>query len=74
MSLGAAARGAIQSVDRDLPTYDVRTLLQLNSDNVSGVQYSAHMMFAFGLIALLLALAGIHAVMAYAVVQRMKLE
>lgn len=69
-SLAAAARGAVQSVDPDLPTYDVRTLQQLNSDNASGVQYSAEMMFAFAIIALLLAVAGIYAVMAYAVVQR----
>jgi putative ABC transport system permease protein len=70
MSLATAARGAVQSVDRDLPTFDIRTLEQLNADNASGVQYSAHMMFAFALIALLLAVAGIYAVMAYAVVQR----
>jgi putative ABC transport system permease protein len=70
MSLATAARGAVQSVDANLPTFDTRTLQQLNSDNASGVQYSAHMMFAFGLIALLLAVAGIYAVMAYAVVQR----
>ncbi|HEY6946522.1 MAG TPA: ABC transporter permease [Candidatus Acidoferrum sp.] len=70
MSLATAARGAVQSVDRNLPTFDIRTLQQLNSDNASGVQYSAQMMFAFALIALLLAVAGIYAVMAYAVVQR----
>jgi len=70
MSLAAAAREAVQSVDRDQPTYDIRTLQQLYSDNASGVQYSAQMMFAFALIALLLAVAGIYAVMAYTVVQR----
>lgn len=70
MSLAASAREAILSVDQDQPTYDVRTLQQLISDNASGVQYSAHMMVAFGLIAVVLAVAGIYAVMAYAVVQR----
>lgn len=70
MSLATAARGAVRAVDRDLPTYDIRTLEQLNSDNASGVQYSAHMMIAFALISLVLAVAGIYAVMAYAVVQR----
>lgn len=70
MSLAASVRAAVQNVDRDQPIYDVRTLEQLNSDNASGVQYSARMMFAFALIALLLAVAGIYAVMAYAVVQR----
>jgi putative ABC transport system permease protein len=70
MSFAGAAREAVQSVDHDQPIYDMRTLQQLNSDNASGVQYSAHMMFAFGVIALVLAVAGIYAVMAYAVVQR----
>ncbi|HYA98418.1 MAG TPA: ABC transporter permease, partial [Methylomirabilota bacterium] len=70
ISLAGAAREAIQGVDRDQPVYDIRTLRQLNSDNASGVEYSAHMMLAFGLIALVLAVAGIYAVMAYAVVQR----
>ena len=70
MSLAASVRAAVQNVDRDQPIYDIRTLEQLNSDNASGVQYSARMMFAFAVIALLLAVAGIYAVMAYAVVQR----
>lgn len=70
MSLASAARGAVQGVDQNLPIYDIRTLEQLNSDNASGVQYSAHMMFAFALISLVLAVAGIYAVMAYSVVQR----
>ena len=66
MSFAAAAREAVLSVDPDQPTYDIRTLQQLIADNASGVQYSAHMMVAFGLIALFLAIAGIYAVMAYA--------
>jgi len=70
MSFAKAARKAVQSIDHDEPTYDVRTLQHLNSDNESGVQYSARMMLAFGVIALVLAVAGIYAVMAYAVVQR----
>jgi putative ABC transport system permease protein len=70
ISFAAAARAAIQSVDADQPTYDIRTLQQLIGDNASGVQYSAHMMLAFALIALALAAAGIYAVVAYAVVQR----
>ena len=70
VSLATAARGAVQDVDRNLPTYDIRTLEQLSSDNASGVQYSARMMSAFALISLVLAVAGIYAVMAYAVVQR----
>ena len=69
-TLTTAARAAIQSVDPDQPAYDVRTLEQLMTDNASGVQYAANMMSSFALIALLLAAAGIYAVMAYSVVQR----
>jgi putative ABC transport system permease protein len=70
MTLASAARMAVQDIDRDQPAYDIRTLDQLISDNASGIQYTAHMMFAFALIALLLGAAGIYAVMAYTVVQR----
>ncbi|HEY6969753.1 MAG TPA: FtsX-like permease family protein, partial [Candidatus Angelobacter sp.] len=70
MALALAARTALQRVDSDQPAFDIRTLEQLITDDTSGVQYSARMMFAFALIALLLAVAGIYAVMAYAVVQR----
>jgi putative ABC transport system permease protein len=68
--MAAAARAAVATVDPDQPLYDIRTLHQLIADNVSGVQYSSNMMLAFGIIALVLAAAGIYAVMAYAVTQR----
>ncbi|HEX7289328.1 MAG TPA: ABC transporter permease [Candidatus Angelobacter sp.] len=70
ISLAPAARAAIQSVDPDQPVYDFRTLQELISDNSSGVEYVARMMLAFGVIALLLAAAGIYAVMACVVSQR----
>lgn len=70
ISFAPAARAMIEAIDRDQPAYDIRTLQQLISDNASGVQYSARMMFTFGVVALLLAAAGIYAVMAFAVAQR----
>jgi len=70
MGLAAAARAQVQAVDRDQPVYDIRTLQQLVSDNASGVESSARLMATFGFIALLLAAAGIYAVMAYLVAQR----
>lgn len=70
LSMATAARAAVAAVDPEQPVYDIRTLHQLISDNVSGVQYASNMMLAFGIIALVLAAAGIYAVMAYAVTQR----
>lgn len=68
--LAASARAAVKSVDPEQPAYDVRTLDQLVSDNASGVEYSARMMMVFGFVALVLAAAGIFALMAYSVAQR----
>jgi len=70
VALAAAARAQVRSVSADDPPYDMRTLAQLISDNVSGVEASARMMFAFGVVALLLAACGIYALMSYSVTQR----
>jgi putative ABC transport system permease protein len=70
IALAAAARAQVRSVDADQPPYDMRTLEQLNSDNVSGVESSARMMFVFGVVALVLAASGIFALMTYSVTQR----
>jgi putative ABC transport system permease protein len=70
LALAPAARAAVQSVDPAQPAYDVRSLEQIVSDNNSGVEFSARTMLVFGAIALLLAAAGIFAVMAYSVRQR----
>ncbi|HEY6938341.1 MAG TPA: ABC transporter permease, partial [Terriglobales bacterium] len=70
MALASAAQAQVETVDRNQPVYDIRTLQQLVSDNASGVESSARLMATFGFIALLLAAAGIYAVMAYLVAQR----
>jgi len=70
VSLASAVTAQIRNIDPDVPTYDVRSLEQMISDNVSGVEFSARMMLIFGLVALTLAAAGIFAVMAYSVGQR----
>jgi putative ABC transport system permease protein len=70
LDLAAAARSAVGSIDPDIPAYELRTLEQLISDNVSGVELSARLMVAFGAIALILAAAGIFAVMTYSVRQQ----
>jgi len=70
VALAAAARAQMLSLDPNQPPYDTRTLEQVISDDVSGVDFSARMMLVFGGIALVLAAAGIFAVMAYSVLQR----
>ncbi|HEV2114692.1 MAG TPA: ABC transporter permease, partial [Terriglobales bacterium] len=70
MALAEAVRAQVQALDRNQPIYDIRTLQQLISDDASGVESSARLMAIFGVIALVLAAAGIYAVMAYLVAQR----
>jgi putative ABC transport system permease protein len=70
VALAAAARVQVRSVDPDQPPYDMRTLAQLISDNVSGVEGAARMMFAFGVVALVLSASGIYALITYSVTQR----
>ena len=70
LGLAAAARAQVRSVDPDEPPYDMRTLAQLISDDVSGVEASARMMFIFGIVALVLSASGIYALMSYSVTQR----
>ncbi|HMD96445.1 MAG TPA: ABC transporter permease [Terriglobia bacterium] len=70
LALVAATRSQVLSLDSEQPPYDPRSLEQLISDDVSGVEYSARTMTLFGVLALVLAAAGIFAVMAYSVLQR----
>ncbi len=70
LALAAEVRAQVRSVDADQPLFDMRTLEQLVSDNLSGVEFSADMMLVFGFIALVLATSGIFALMSYFVLQR----
>lgn len=69
-ALTSAVMARVRRIDADEPPYDVRTLEQVISDNLSGVESSARMMMIFGFTALVLAAAGIFAVMSYSVTQR----
>jgi putative ABC transport system permease protein len=70
LALASAVSARVRSIDSDQPTYDVRSLEQVISDDASGVESSANMMMVFGFTALVLAAAGIFAVMSYSVTQR----
>jgi len=69
-AVAAAVIAQVRNVDPTVPAYDVRTLEQGIADNMSGVESSARMMMVFAVVALILAAAGIFAVMAYAVSRR----
>src|SRR6266576_1875796 len=69
-TLASAVMARVRGIDSDEPPYDIRSLEQVMSDDVSGVQSSARMMMVFGFTALVLAAAGIFAVMSYSVTQR----
>ncbi|MGH9449426.1 MAG: FtsX-like permease family protein, partial [Terriglobia bacterium] len=70
LALASAARRQVNSVDPDVPASDMQTLEQVVAGDTSGVASSARTMLVLGLIALILAAAGIFALMAYSVTQR----
>ncbi|MDD5544084.1 MAG: ABC transporter permease [Acidobacteriia bacterium] len=70
IDLASEARAQVRSVDPNVSAYDIRTLEQVISDDLSGVEISSRLMMAFGAVALLLAAAGIFALMAFSVTQR----
>jgi putative ABC transport system permease protein len=70
LALAGTIGEQMRNVDQDQPAYDVRSLEQILSDNLSGIEQTAQMMLVFGISALTLAAAGIFAVMAYSVTQR----
>ena len=70
LALASSVATQLRSVDPEQPVYDVRSLEQVVSDGLSGIELSSHLMLLFGFCALTLAAAGIFAVMAYSVRQR----
>ncbi|MGH9434752.1 MAG: ADOP family duplicated permease [Terriglobia bacterium] len=70
LALASAARQQVNRVDPDVPASGMQTLEQVVAGDTSGVASSARTMLVLGLIALILAAAGIFALMAYSVTQR----
>lgn len=69
-TLTDAFRRAVQSMDSNLPVYDVRTLEDRLAQSRLAVNVIGGMFFVFAAIALVLAVVGLYAVMAQAINQR----
>jgi putative ABC transport system permease protein len=69
-SVAASLRGAVMALDRDQPAGEIKTLSEYLSRSTATPQFTAILIGAFALIALLLAGLGLFSVMAYSVAQR----
>jgi putative ABC transport system permease protein len=69
-ALAAASRAAVRSVDPAQPVYELRSMREALRVRTVGLQYVGAIMFAFGGLALGLAVIGIYGVMSFMVTQR----
>jgi putative ABC transport system permease protein len=68
--MAAALRGAIQSVDKNQPIYNLMTMDDVVSGSVAGLKLYVVLAVGFAILALILAIAGVYGVIAYTTVQR----
>jgi putative ABC transport system permease protein len=70
LQLGPVARLRLANIDAEQPVYEVQTLGKVISNQVIELSYVAAMVSVLGVIALVLATAGVYAVMSYSVMER----
>lgn len=66
----AACRDAVQSVDRNVPVFNAKTLDQRFNETVAAPRFRTTIFLFFGGFAMLLAIAGIYGVSSYSITQR----
>jgi putative ABC transport system permease protein len=69
-SLGASIKSAIQSVDSDLPVYNIRTMDQALDGYLALRKFNLMLVSAFAGLALLLAAVGAYGIISYSVAER----
>jgi putative ABC transport system permease protein len=70
LSLAPAMRGAVMSLDKNLAVSNVRAMGEIAADSIGQQRFTLLLLGVFSTLALLLAAAGIYAVMSYVVAER----
>jgi putative ABC transport system permease protein len=69
-SVAGAIRQAVASIDKNLPVTDIETMPSVLNASVAQPRFRTWLLSAFGLVALLLAAAGVYGVVSYSVASR----
>ena len=69
-SLAAAVRAQVLALDKNIAAYDIRPMAQVRSESVAQRRFVLLLVAAFGVLALLMAAAGVYGVMALVVSER----